>query len=146
MNYTQREKLVDRICGAVLMLICFEIYCQIVHSSYTEFNYNLANVTKWIYIVGGIILAIAVFLLVYSYLKKDGNKGLYGVELLALSMISATLPGTYLDYPAPFNKLNKIYPFIILIYYIFKIAYIVYDVKKVNNAPKKSKKKAKKKR
>ena len=144
MNYTQREKLIDRLCGAGLMLILIEIYYQIVNSAFTEFNYNLSNVTNWVYIAGGIILAIAVVLLCYAYMKKSGSKGAVGVELLVLAITSATLPGCYLEYTAPFNKLMKVYPIVFLIYYIGKAIYIWKDMTKVNNKP--SKKKAKKKK
>ena len=69
MNYTQREKLVDKLCGVGLMLILVEIVYQVIISAFTEFNYNLSNVTTWVYVASGIILAIAVGILVYAYLK-----------------------------------------------------------------------------
>lgn len=144
MNYTQREKLVDKLCGAGLMLILVEIFYQIVNSAFTEFNYNLADVTKWVYIAGGIILAIAVVLLCYAYMKKSGSKGCVGVELLVLAITAVTLPGSYLEYAAPFNKLMKVYPIVFLVYYIGKAIYIWKDSTKVNN--KSSKKNAKKKK
>lgn len=144
MNYTQREKLIDRLCGAGLMLFFVEIYYQLVHSAFTEFNYNLSDVTNWVYIAGGIVLALAVILLCYAYMKKSGGKGLVGVELLVLAITSATLPGCYLEYTAPFNKLMKVYPWVFLIYYIGKAIYIWKDATKVNK--KSSKKNAKKKK
>ena len=40
MNYTQREKLVDKLCGVGLMLILVEIVYQVIISAFTEFNYK----------------------------------------------------------------------------------------------------------
>lgn len=144
MNYTQREKLVDKLCGVGLMLILVEIVYQVIISAFTEFNYNLSNVTTWVYVASGIILAIAVGILVYAYLKKNGSKAVYGLETLVLAITAVTTPGTYLTYSAPFNKLNKVYPILFLVYYIGKAIYIIIDANKLNT--KSSKKKAKKKR
>ena len=144
MNYTQREKLVDKLCGVGLMLILVEIVYQVIISAFTEFNYNLSNVTTWVYVASGIILAIAVGILVYAYLKKNSSKAVYGLELLVLAITAVTMPGTYLIYNAPFNKLNKVYPILFLVYYIGKAIYVIIDTNKLNT--KSSKKKAKKKR
>lgn len=144
MNYTQREKLVDKLCGVGLMLILVEIVYQVIISAFTEFNYNLSNVTTWVYVASGIILAIAVGILVYAYLKKNGSKAVYGLETLVLAITAVTMPGTYLTYSAPFNKLNKVYPILFLVYYIGKAIYVIIDANKLNT--KSSKKKAKKKR
>ena len=144
MNYTQREKLVDKLCGVGLMLILVEIVYQVIISAFTEFNYNLSNVTTWVYVASGIILAIAVGILVYAYLKKNGSKAVYGIETLVLAITAVTMPGTYLTYPTPFNKLNKVYPILFLVYYIGKAIYVIIDTNKLNT--KSSKKKAKKKR
>ncbi len=144
MNYTQREKLVDKLCGVGLMLILVEIVYQVIISAFTEFNYNLSNVTTWVYVASGVILAIAVGILVYAYLKKNGSKAVYGLETLVLAITAVTMPGTYLTYSAPFNKLNKVYPILFLVYYIGKAIYVIIDANKLNT--KSSKKKAKKKR
>lgn len=145
MNYTQREKLVDKLCGVGLMLILVEIVYQVIISAFTEFNYNLSNVTTWVYVASGVILAIAVGILVYAYLKKSTSKAVYGLETLVLAITAVTMPGTYLTYPAPFNKLNKVYPILFLVYYIIKAAFIM-DLNGINTNTKSSKKKAKKKR
>ena len=143
MNYTQKSKLIDKLCGAGLMLILVELYYQLIHSAFTEFNYNLADVTKWVYIAGGIILAMSVILLCYAYMKKKAGHGICGIELLTLAITTATIPGCYLEYTAPFNKLNTIYPIAFLVYYIVKAGYIYIAANKEANkfASKKSKKK-----
>ena len=105
----------------------------------------MSNVTTWVYVASGVILAIAVGILVYAYLKKSTSKAVYGLETLVLAITAVTMPGTYLTYPAPFNKLNKVYPILFLIYYIIKAAFII-DLNGINTNTKSSKKKAKKKR
>ena len=144
MNYTQKEKLIDKLCGAGLMLIFVEIIYQVVNSSFTEFNYELADVTKWVYVCGRVLLALAVILLIYAYLKKSGSKACYGVELLVLAFTIALMPGCYLEFSAPFNNLRIVFPILFLVYYIGKAIYIVKHVN--NSSNKNSKKKAKKKK
>lgn len=144
MNYTQKEKLIDKLCGTGLMLIFFEIIYQVINSSFTEFNFSLSNVTKWVYIGGGAILAIAIILLIYAYLKKSGSKACYGIEMLVFSFTIVSMPGCYLYFPAPFNDLRIAFPILFLIYYIGKGIYIYVNANNLNK--KKSKKKAKKKK
>lgn len=147
MNYTQKEKLVDKLCGAGLMLIFFEILYQVVNSSYTEFNYEIAEVTKWVYIGGGAILALAIGLLIYAYLKKSGSKACYGLELLVFAFTFALLPGCYLEFTAPFNDLRIVFPIFFFIYYIGKAIYIFKNSNKtINKKGDKNKKNAKKKK
>ena len=123
MNYTQKEKFIDRLCGASLMLIFIEVVFGIVDYAYaSNFNYN--TVTMWTYIGGGILLIGAIALLNYAYLKKSGSKGCYGVELLVMAFAVAMLPGCYIFFPEPFNKLKVLLPILFVIYYIGKAIYI----------------------
>lgn len=125
MNHTQKEKLTNDLCGVALMLFFVEIVYQVVHSSYTEFNFNLNNVTKWCYICGGILLMIAIGLLIYAYLKKKGSKACYGIELLVLAITIALLPGCYLYFSRPYTEMRKVFPILFLIYYIGKAIYVI---------------------
>lgn len=141
MNHTQKEKLTNDLCGVALMLFFIEIAYQVVHSSYTEFNFNLNNVTRWVYVCGGLILLMAIGLLVYAYSKKDGNKACYGMELLIFAITIALFPGCYLYFSHPYTELRKVFPILFLIYYIGKAIYVI---KHRNDIVKSSKKKAKK--
>ena len=89
------------------------------------FNYILQNVESVIYILGGIILAISVVILAIAFKKDRPSLSLYGVELLVLAVTAALLPGTYLTFTAPFNKLNKVFPIVFLVYYIIRIVVIL---------------------
>jgi len=124
MNYTQKEKFIDKLCGAGLMLIFIEVLFGIVEYSYNS-NFNYHNVAMWIYIGGGALLACAVGLLVYAYLKKSGTKACYGAELLVMAFSIASLPGCYVFFPEPINKLKVILPILFVIYYIGKVIYII---------------------
>ena len=125
MNHTQREKLTNDLCGVALMLFFVEIAYQIVNSSYTEFNFNLNNVTTWCYICGGIILLIAIGLLIYAYLKKNGSKACYGIELMFFAFTLALLPGCYLYFSRPYTELRKVFTWVFFAYYIGKAAYVI---------------------
>lgn len=125
MNHTQKEKLTNDLCGVALMLIFVEIVYQIVNSSYTEYNYNLNNVTKWVYICGGIFLLGAICILCYAYVKKSGSKACYGIELLVLAISIALFPGCYLYFSHPITEIRKVFPVAFLIYYIGKAVYVI---------------------
>ena len=143
MNYTQKQKLIDRLCGVGLMLIFAELMLQVVHSSYTEFNFNLRDVSTKVYIGGGILLAVSIALLIYAYIKQSGSKACYGLELMVLSITLAVLPGCYLYFAYPFNELRRVFPFLFLVYYIGKIVYLVKHRNDVVNSRKNNSKKKK---
>ena len=125
MNHTQKEKFTNDICGVALMCIFVELAFQMVVSSYTEFNFNINNVTKWVFICGGVVLIGAIALLIYSYLKKSKDKAFYGAELLVCAIMLALYPGCYLYFSRPFNELRRVFPIAFFIYYIGKTIYII---------------------
>ena len=125
MNYTERTKFVDRLCGAIVMGLIFEVFYGLADSAYTVFNYNLNTVSNIIYAIGGIVLLVSLFILIKAYREEKGELGVYGIELLVLAISAGLLPGTYLDYPQPFNKLNIIFPLAFGVYFIAKSLYIL---------------------
>lgn len=125
MNYTERTKLVDGLCGAVVMGLLVEGFYGLSDSAFTVFNYNIQTVSNVIYAIGGIILAVALFVLIKAYREEKGKLGLYGLELLILAITAGLLPGTYISYPMPFNKLNVIFPLSFGVYYIAKALYLL---------------------
>lgn len=125
MNYTERTKLVDGLCGAIVMLLLIEGFYGLSDSAFTVFNYNINTVSNVIYAIGGVILAVALFILIKAYREENGKLGLYGGELLVLSISAGLLPGTYISYPFPFNKLNVIFPLVFGVYYIAKALYVL---------------------
>lgn len=125
MNYTEKTRLVDKLCGAGLMALLVEVFYGLTDSAFTVFNYNLQSVKNVIYILGSIILAISVIILIVAYKKERESMAIYGGELLALAITVALLPGTYLSFTAPYNKLNRVFPVLFLVYYIVKAIVII---------------------
>ncbi len=143
MNYTQKSKLIDRLCAAGLMLICFEILYSMIESALKS-NYDYHVVTTWVNIIGGIILLVGVGMLIYAYSKKSGVKASYGLELMVFAFSAPLVLGSRINFSAPFNSLHIVFPIVFLVYYAGKAVYIVYDVTKEDRKLKK--KKSKKKR
>ena len=135
MNYTERNKLIDSLCGIGLMLLLVEIFYLIVDSAFTVYSHNFNSVTMWVQIFGAIFLAIAIFVLIRAYKKDNTTTAVYGVELLVLAISAALLPGSYLSFQEPFNKINRIFPIAFGAYYIIKLFVVIFKTKKsVNKA------------
>lgn len=130
MNYTDKNKLIDSLCGVALMLLLVEVFYGIVDSAFTVYNYNFQNVTMWFNIFGGIFLLVSIILFVRAYKKESTLLSLYAVELLVLAISAALLPGTYLDFAFPFNKLNIVFPIAFLVYYIIKAIVVIIKAEK----------------
>ena len=120
MNYRERTKLIDGLCGTFLMALLVEAFYGLVDYAYTIYHYSISSVTNIIYILAGIMLVASIGVLIAAYKKDNGTMGVYGAELMALAITSAILPGTYISLPHPFNKLNVIFPLVFGIYYLGK--------------------------
>lgn len=127
MNYTERTKLIDGLSGAALMALLVECFYGISDAAYTVFNYKYRNVTNVIYILGGIALAIAIFMLIKAYKNEKSTLGVYGIELLVLAISAGLLPSTYMydGFSYPFNRLNVLFPLAFGVYYIMKSLNII---------------------
>lgn len=133
MNYTERTKLVDGLCGVALMALLVGFFYGLADAAFTTFHYSISSVSSVIYTLGGIALVIAIFLLMLAYKKENGNMAVYGLEVLALAISAAILPGTYVSLPMPFNRLNAIFPIAFVIYYVIK-AMIILSRRNTSNA------------
>lgn len=140
MNYTERNKLIDSLCGIGLMLVLVELFYGIVSDAFTVFNYNYASVSTYTYLFGAIALAVAIFVLIRAYKKDSGVTAIYGIEFLVLAISAAVLPASYLEFSYPFNKLNVIFPIAFFAYYIIKLLVVVIKSVKKNNNQKGKKK------
>lgn len=129
MNYTEKNRLIDRLCGVGLMLIFVEIFFAVARDGFFSFKYILKMPTI-LNVTGAIFLAIGICILIYSYKKGDGWKAGFGIEFIIISFASVILPHTYVDFPAPFNLLNKIFPFAFLAYYIVKAIVVIVKANK----------------
>lgn len=140
MNYTDRNKLIDSLCGVGLMLLLVEVFYGIVDSAFTIYNYSYPMVTRWINVFGGIFLLLAIITFIKAYKKDNMNIGVYGIELTVLAISAALLPGTYLEFAFPFNKLNVAFPIGFLIYYIVKLIVVIVKANGKDNKSKGKKK------
>lgn len=120
MNYRERTKLVDGLCGAFLMALLAEAFYGLADYAFTVYHYSISSVTNIVYIIAGIMLAVSLVVLVLAYKKDNGTMGAYGAELLALAITATIIPGTYVSLPSPFNKFNLLFPILFGIYYLGK--------------------------
>ena len=120
MNYRERTKLIDGLCGTFLMALLVEAFYGLVDYAFTIYHYSIASVTNIIYVIAGIMLIASIGILIAAYKKDNGAMGCYGAELMALAITATTLPGTYISLPHPFNKLNVVFPLLFGIYYLGK--------------------------
>lgn len=129
MNYTEKNKLIDKLCGIGLMLIFVEIFLAVVKDGFWSFSY-ISKMPTILNVAGGIFLAIGIAILIYAYRKGNGWRAIYGIEFVVLAFVSVLLPHTYIDFPAPWNMLNKIFPYAFLLYYVVKMIVVIIKAKK----------------
>lgn len=134
MNYREKTKLVDGLCGAFLMALLVELTYIIADNAYTVFHFNKSSVTNAVFVFAGIALAIAISVLIAAYRKENSTMAVYGLEVLVLAITSAILPGTYISLPAPFNKFNLIFPMVFGVYFIAKVIMLLNKNNKSNVA------------
>lgn len=132
MNYTERTKLIDGLSGVALMAILFEVFYGISDAAFTVFNYSITTTSNIIYILGAIILVASLFMIIRAFKKDKTSLLVYGIELLVFAITAALLPGSYIDYSFPFNKLNIVFPYAFGAYYFMKAIYILSKRNKSN--------------
>ncbi len=125
MNYTERTKLIDGLSGVALMAILVEVFYGISDAAFTVFNYSITTTSNVIYILGAIVLIASLFMIITAFKKDKTSLAVYGTELLVLAITAGILPGTYIDYSFPFNKLNIVFPYAFGAYYFMKAIYLL---------------------
>ncbi len=134
MNYTERNKLTDKLCGIGLMLIFVIVFLEIEKSCLTgNFGMNfVGNVPTIMNVVSGFFLLIGIVLLIIAYRKENYWRAGYGVEFIVLSFATLFLMHTFIDLPAPFNKFNwgLILPIVFSVYYVIKAVYLIIKTNK----------------
>ena len=126
MNYTERNKLIDALCGVGLMLLLVEVFYGIVDSAYTLYGHRISNVTLAVQITGAVFLGVSIYLFLRAYKKDDMALTVYGIEFLVIAILSALLPGAYISFPKPYSTiLSKGFPFMFLAYYLIKAIVIL---------------------
>lgn len=129
MNYTEKNKLMDRLCGIGLMLIFVEVFLALVNEGFNSFKF-ISSMETTMNITGAVFLIIGITVLTIAYKKNNSWRAIYGIEFIVLAFLTILLSGSYLTFHYPFNLINKILPYFILIYYIIKAAIVCVMVKK----------------
>lgn len=149
MNYTERNKLLDKISLIGLMAIFVELFLYAVDHCFTERFDVAANMPVVMNIFGLIYLLVSIGL--FFYAKKKGKKELFifAIEFLVLAFLCPFI--TYWYYPKFFglttNWLHKIDHRLlwlaIFIYYVIRVIYATIYAIRNSNASKLKRKKAK---
>lgn len=140
MNYTEKNKLADKLCGIGIMLIFVEICISMIQTMCVNAMYDRVTMNVISYILGGVFLGVAIALYLLAYKKKATGKAVWASEFVVLAFavpfivyvnISAKLP-ILQNLPIRYAWL----PF--LAYYIGKA---IYTIIKANKSSKSKKKK-----
>lgn len=142
MNYTEKNKLLDKISVIGLMAILVEVFLYAVDSCFTgEISDWLLKMPSILNVMGVIFLLVSVVLYVIAFKKSSSSKIVYGTEFLALSFICPFLTYWYTRSTAPLNKISpKTLWVVVLVYYVIRVVWTVVNAY-MNSSSKQLKKK-----
>lgn len=134
MNYTERNRLMDKLCGVGLMLIFVIVFLEIAVGCLTG-NFGMSFVGRMpliMNVISGIFLLVGIVILVLAYRKENYWRAGYGVEFIVLAFASLLLMHAFVDLPAPLNqvKWKLIIPIAFAVYYVIKAVYVVIKANK----------------
>ncbi|MBR6253422.1 MAG: hypothetical protein IKR04_06280 [Clostridia bacterium] len=155
MNYTEKNKLLDRVSVIALMCIFVELFLYGSHYSYNEgftITSNGTNIPFIMNVFGVVFLCISIILFVMAFRKSTKKYLLFAIEFLVLAFLCPFV--TYLNYPKYFGLTKsflsdvlsyKVLCGIVLVYYICRVLYVCFHDYKVINFKKLSKRLKKRK-
>ena len=125
MNYTEKNKLLDKISVIGLMAILVEVFLYAVDKVYTgEIGTILLKMPTILNVIGGAFLVVAVVLYVLAYKKSNSSKAVFATEFLILAFICPFLSHWYTASGAPLKDISpKVLWIIVLVYYVIRIVY-----------------------
>ena len=149
MNYTERNKLLDKISLIGLMAIFVELFFYAVDHCFTERFDIAANMPIVMNIFGLIYLLVSIGLFFYAKKKSKKEVFIYAIEFLVLAFLCPFI--TYWYYPKFFgltvnalHKVNhKVLWLVVFVYYVGRVIYATVKAIKNSTASKMKKKKAK---
>lgn len=137
MNYTERNRLLDKLSAVGLMLLFVEIIFLVANELLGgTLGRNgmllVGSAPTILNVVSGIFLLIGIVVLIISYKKEDLWKGGFGIEFIILAFASLFLLHAYVDLPAPINQLKwkVIIPVAFAVYYVIKAIYVIIKANK----------------
>ena len=124
MNYTEKNKLLDKISAIALMAIFVEVFLYGVDSAYTGLVNDWFD---WIPAIlngfGVIFLLVAIALYIIAYKKSKPSKAVYATEFLVLAFLCPFLNFWYYMPGEPLMHINpKVLWIIVLVYYVIRVA------------------------
>ena len=148
MNYTEKNKLLDKISLIGLMGIFFELFLYGVDYCYTVRFDFVKNMSIVMLIFCLTFLAISAGIFIYSKKNSKPQVRIYAYEFLAFAILCPIIVYWYL--PVTFglktgflHKINHQFLWIlVLVYYVCRIAYAIYDAYKNSSSRKLKKKRA----
>lgn len=125
MNYTEKNKLLDKISVIGLMAILVEVFLYAIDRCFTgEISDWLLKMPMILNGAGILFLVVAIVLYIIAYKKSNSSKIIYATEFLALAFICPFLTYWYMRAPAPLNQINpKTLWIVVLAYYVIRVVY-----------------------
>lgn len=142
MNYTEKNKLLDKISVIGLMAILVEVFLYAVDSCFTgEISDWLLKMPNILDVTGVIFLLVSVVLYVIAFKKSSSSKIIYATEFLALAFICPFLTYWYTRSTAPLNTISpKTLWVVVLVYYVIRVIWTIVSAY-LNSSSKQLKKK-----
>lgn len=134
MNYTESNRLKDRLASIGLMLI-FVIAFLAIEVDCLCGNMGMQLLVKMptiINVASGLLLLVGIVVLIFAYRKENYWRSGFGIELIVLSFVSLFLMHAFVDLPAPLNQVrwSIVFPVAFGIYYAIKIIFVVVKANK----------------
>lgn len=141
MNYKEKNKLADKLCGVGIMLIFVEICISMIQTMCINAMYDRSTMKAVGLGIGGAFLLLAVVLYVLAYKKKAVSKAVWATEFVILAFTVPFVIHIYAFAKSDFLKSIPVkytwVPF--LVYYVGKAIYLI--IKANKNSVVKTKKK-----
>lgn len=141
MNYKEKNKLADKLCGVGIMLIFVEICISMIQTMCINAIYDRTTMQIISYSVGGAFLLAALIIYVLAYKKSSVSKAVWATEVVILAFTIPLIVYVYAFAKSDFMKSIPVrhawIPF--FVYYIAKATYIIIQANK--NSKSKTKKK-----
>ena len=125
MNYTEKNKLLDKISVIGLMAIFVEVFLYAVDRCYTDAISDwLLKMPTILNVIGGVFLIVSICMYILAYRKLNHSKLIYATEFLFLALLCPFLTYWYLHATGPLRNISpKTMWIAVLIYYICRIVY-----------------------
>ena len=132
MNYTEKNKIIDKVSLIVIMGICVEFFLYLVDYCFTTRIDLMVTIPTILNVLSILFLAVSIFLFVKTYKKGENKNLIYAIEFLFLALLCPFL--TYWYYPKYFglstNWIHGIWHkslwVVVLVYYIARVIYALY--------------------